>query len=101
MRAAQDELTFSEGLRLRRRVFVRVGQLVLQRRDEVNHPDPQRALELALHMLFGVMQQKAIFGEVRAGAGPAMNDSELARELTRAVLAYLQSTSPEGSETTE
>lgn len=96
VRAAQDELTFSEGLRLRQRVFVRVGQLVLERRDEVAHPDPQRALQLALHMLFGVMQQKAIFGEVRAGAGPAMKDAELVHELTRAVLAYLQSTSPEG-----
>ena len=50
--------------------------------------DPALAVDLGVQLLFGLAQQAATLGEVRAG-DRVLSDAALAREFTRNFLAYL------------
>jgi AcrR family transcriptional regulator len=87
-RAAQDPGFMEEALRFRRRVSARLVGLLLTRRAEIRHPDPELAIDLGVQLAFGVMQQAVMFGEIRVG-DRRLADWELVRELTHNVLAHL------------
>lgn len=89
VRAARSQQVWRDGQRLRSSVIERVVALGLEHRDQIKHPDPAQALELGLLMVFGVLQQKAIWGEVRVRKAP-LKDSELVSEFTRMFAAYLR-----------
>jgi AcrR family transcriptional regulator len=61
---------------------------VLACRDEIRHPDPARAVELALFAVSAACREKILFGSPHA-ASVRVSDDELAREMTRLFLAYL------------
>jgi len=61
--------------------------LLLARRAEIGHPDPDTAARFGLALVFGALETTILFGEMRAV--PALSDDSLAAELTRAYLAYL------------
>lgn len=88
VRAAADAETREEGMRFRQRVSTRISELLLTRRQEISHPDPEVAIDLAVQLAFGLMLQKVIFGEIRAG-DRVLADVAIEAELTRNVLAYL------------
>ncbi len=88
VRAAQDAVVWQDGEQFRARVAEQIAALVLTRRREIRHPDPELAVDLAIQLVFGLMFHKVVFGEVRAG-GRALADSELVRELERGFLAQL------------
>ena len=92
-RAARDPEFMEDGLRFRRNVSERVVALLLARSDEIRHPDPELAIDLGVQLAFGIVHQLVIFGEIRVGAR-RLSDRELERELTRNVLAYLDSPGP-------
>jgi AcrR family transcriptional regulator len=69
-------------------VSSRLSVLVLARRDEVRHPDPERAAAFGLAMAFAAIQSHVVFDEVRSPV-LRMSDAEFARELSSAYLAYL------------
>ena len=79
-RARQERLSHyvSEGL----------CALLLARRDEIAHPDPERAAAFGLTLVVSTLESVLLFGELRSGA-LVLSDDELAAELTRAYLAYL------------
>jgi AcrR family transcriptional regulator len=86
--ALDDPVLLEGGLRFRRNVEERLGALFLSRRDEMSHPDPALAIELAIQTAFAIMQQHVLIEETRA-QGRALSDDELRRELTTLVLRYV------------
>jgi AcrR family transcriptional regulator len=87
-RGVQDPAFRRDALRFRRRVSERLGALLLNRRAELAHPQPEVAIDLGVHSALALMLQDALYGETRA-AGRALSRAALARELTRGFLAYL------------
>ncbi len=87
-RATRDPEFIEDGLRFRRQVSEQVCALMLTRRDQLHHPDPELAVDLAVQLAFGLVQQVVIFGEIRAG-GRRLSDDELVEELTKNVLSYV------------
>lgn len=71
-------------------VYVMQGlsRLLLARRDEIGHPDPERAVSFALVQMFAVLVQVYTTGR-RDVALVRMGDREITRELTNSCLAYL------------
>ncbi|MBX3027592.1 TetR/AcrR family transcriptional regulator [bacterium] len=86
--ALQDPVLLEGGLRFRRTVEERLSALFLTRRDEMSHPDPGLAIELAIQTAFAIMQQHVLIEETRAQGRP-LSDAELRRELTTLVLRYV------------
>jgi AcrR family transcriptional regulator len=87
-RAIQDPVVRADALRFRRRASERVGALLLSRRDELSHPDPERAIDLGIQTAFALMQQHVLIGETSAG-GRALSDEDLCSELTHLFSAYI------------
>lgn len=83
-----NDETLREVLALRREASARFVALLHDRREVFSHPHPERAVDLAVQLAFGLMQQVILFGEIRAGGRP-LSDEEIAEELIRNVLSYL------------
>lgn len=87
-RSVQNEQLWELGKRLRASVIDRFAALVLRRRDQITHPDPELAVELGAQMVFALMDQAVIFGELRVRGEP-VSDEQVADELERSFIAYL------------
>lgn len=87
-RFAENPEMLRRGLGLRTAVLRRFGQLVLTYRDEIGHPEPDLAVDLAAQMMFALMDQLVVWGSLRAG-GEALDQARIAAELERSFLAYL------------
>ena len=79
-RARQDRLTHY--------VDERVCELLLARKNEIVHANPELAVHFGLILVFSALQDVMLFGELRS-RGLAFSDEEFATELTRAYIAYL------------
>lgn len=66
----------------------RLSALVLSRRDEIAHPQPKRAVEMALRVVTATLEQRNAFA-VSALPDVDVPDAVLVRELDRMVCAYL------------
>lgn len=66
----------------------RLSALVLSRRDEIAHPQPKRAVEMALRVVTATLEQRNAFA-VSALPDVDVSDEVLVRELDRMVCAYL------------
>jgi AcrR family transcriptional regulator len=74
--------------RLSHYVIARLSALVLERRGELSHADPERATRFALMLVFSALETMILFGEMRS-ALLSFSDEDLANELARSTLAYL------------
>jgi AcrR family transcriptional regulator len=74
--------------RLSHHVIARLSALVLARRKELAHPDPERATRFGLMLVFSALETMILFGEMRSSL-LSLSDDDLANELTRSTLAYL------------
>lgn len=74
--------------RLSHYVHDKLVALLLARRDEIRHPDPEQAAGFGLTFVFSTIESAVLFGELRTVA-LAFSDHDLAAELSRAYLAYL------------
>ena len=88
LRAARDPKSFEDGRRFRLEVSERISALLMVRRGEIRHPDPERAIDLAVQLGFAFMEQASLLGDVRAG-GRVLSETEIIDEFTRIFLAYL------------
>ena len=62
-------------------------QLVMLRVEEVGHPEPERAADLAFEALIGVLDHRLIFGEFTATS--VTDDTQMVAELTELVSRVL------------
>ena len=74
--------------RLSHHVIARLCLLVLARRGEIAHPDPERATRFGLMLVFSALESLILFGEMRSSL-LSLSDDDLANELARSTLAYL------------
>jgi AcrR family transcriptional regulator len=77
--------------RLSHHVIARLSALLLERRDQLSHPDPDRATRFAMMLVFSTLETMILFGEMRSSL-LTLSDDDLAGELTRSTLAYLGAT---------
>jgi AcrR family transcriptional regulator len=86
---SQPDPRFAEhATALNRHVHGRLRALLLEREDEISHPDPGRAVALGLLLVDGATREAILFGETAWLPGRP-SDTVLVRELTGAWLAYL------------
>jgi AcrR family transcriptional regulator len=95
-RAAQDPDSQRDGLHFQRGVSTRMTTLLLARRHEIRHPDPELAIDLGVQAAFSLMSQKLLFGDVCAG-GRSLSDEDLVEQMTLNFLAYLGTPAPRRS----
>jgi AcrR family transcriptional regulator len=74
--------------RLSHYVNEKLSALLLARAAEIAHPDPARAAAFGLTFTVSTIESIVLFGEMRSNV-LALRDDELAAELARAYLAYL------------
>ena len=74
--------------RLSHHVIARLCALLLARREQLAHPDPERATRLGMMLVFSALETMILFGEMRSSL-LLLSDDDLADELTRSTLAYL------------
>jgi AcrR family transcriptional regulator len=87
-RALSDEQMRERALKLRRHVVLGLSRLMLDRREEITHPDPETAVSLALIQAVALVTQRftLAFGEIEP---VRMSDERVAHEITTSCLAYL------------
>jgi hypothetical protein len=61
--------------------------VLLPRRDQIGHPDPERAIELGFMMVIGALRELVVFGEI--WPAPPAADAALVDEVARMYRAYL------------
>jgi len=88
-RSAQQPGFEAEVQRFRERMVHGFRRLLLSRRDEMGHPDPELAIDMALEAAFAFMQSRILSGGRPLVAGPPIDDARLERELVRHFLAYV------------
>lgn len=79
--------------RLSHHIHALLGALLLARRDEIRHPQPERAVVFGLAIVFSTLESSMLFGELRS-TELVLDDDELAAETARAYLAYLGVAAP-------
>jgi AcrR family transcriptional regulator len=88
-RGLTDAAMRERSIRLIHYVMAGLSRLVLARRAELDHPEPERAVAFALMQMFSLLAHVYTAG-YRDLALVRMSDAEIARELVESCLAYLR-----------
>ncbi len=67
----------------------RLARLALTKRDEITHPDPERAIDMSLRAVTATLEQRNAFS-VSGLPEVEVEESILVEELTRMVRSYLR-----------
>jgi AcrR family transcriptional regulator len=62
---------------------------LLECRDEITHPDPERAVDMIAFILPAIGREKILFGDAPHASTVQIEDAALEEELIRMALAYL------------
>ena len=87
-RAKSEASTIERKKRLVAHVGEHLESLLLARAERIGHPNPEAAIRFGLRLVLSTLEQAILFDETGAYGVPN-SDEQLARELTRAYLAYL------------
>lgn len=88
VRGAVDPTFTDEARAVGAHLAGRVQALLADRRDEIPHPDPARAVDVALKALMGLVQQLALFGPGGV-TGAAHDEAALLDDARRMVFGVL------------
>ena len=88
VRAPADARIDKRKERLIAHICDRLQPLLLQRRDEIHHPEPEVAARFAFRVVLGVLKETVLFAGPEAHGVPR-SDELLSEELGRVFLAYL------------
>jgi AcrR family transcriptional regulator len=90
LRARVDPVIQASGRRVNAHYIERLRQVLLDpsRRDEVTHPDPERAIALGFMMFYGALRETTVFGEVWPDHDRLVG-SDLGDQMARLYLAFL------------
>ncbi len=86
--ALSDEATRDSSLRLRRHVLGRLCELLLARRGEIKHPDPEHAVPFSLVQAGALMTEFYLTG-MRDTALLPSSDQKIAEEIVHSCCSYL------------
>jgi AcrR family transcriptional regulator len=84
LRASKDASFREQVHAMNNLISNRMGKLLKQRRDEINHPKPEQAIKSVAHMVLGILNQHTITGTLGG-----LSQKALAEELKRVFLTYL------------
>lgn len=70
-------------------LYERLAELLLACRGEISHPDPEHAVRFGLLMAASVFREKILFAGAPHASAVQASDRDLAREVSRALMAYL------------
>ena len=87
LRARTDTVLQASALEVNVKFIHQLRALLLPRRDQMTHPDPERAIELGFMMMIGSLRELVVFGEI--WPAPPAHDPALAAEVTRMYCGYL------------
>jgi AcrR family transcriptional regulator len=92
MRALHAQAAVDDAFRVReeqmnRHIARRFSQALLQWRDDIGHPDPERAIDFAVVSLLGALIQRVFF---RGPGALAFDDAQFSEHLIDAFLAHLR-----------
>lgn len=87
-RAMTDELMRERSMKLNRYVIAGISELMIERIDEIRHPDPRTAISFALVQATALLIHYYTAGIRDVGSAP-LSDAKVAQELTTSCLAYL------------
>lgn len=88
-RALSDGTIWERAVRVRTRLMDSLSQLLLDRRDEIGHPDPPLAVSFALVQAMALLTEYYTVGMREIERVP-MNDRMVVDQLLSSCLAYLQ-----------
>lgn len=92
-RAMTDEPMRERAMKLNRHVIAGISNLLIERSDEIHHPDPRTAVSFALAQATALLIHGYTAGFRDFGSAP-MSDARIAQELTTSCLAYLGVSDP-------
>lgn len=84
---ARDPERWAPAVAFRRRVVDAIAQVLLLRREEIRHPDPERAVRFALTQALAVTDQRALYAHVEGL--DSWTDADVRVELQRSIVGYL------------
>ena len=87
LRARTDTILQQSALEVNKRFIERISVLLLARKAEMSHPDPERAIELGFMMTIGALRELVVFGET--WPSPPAHTPVLAAEISRMYRGYL------------
>lgn len=88
LRARVDPVLQQSARQVNAEYINRLKVLMLPRRDQMSHPEPERAIELGYMIVVGALRETVLFGEVWPHPERVVDDG-LSAELARVYLAYL------------
>lgn len=95
LHARQRPDAVSDETRRRRVPFHRaLGEPLLRHRDEIRHPDPERAVQMALFFGMATCRDRILFDYSPHASALGASDEELREEIERMMLAYLTAALP-------
>ena len=87
LRARTDTVLQQNALQVNEQYLSKLRALLMPRREQMNHPDPHRAIELGFMMMIGSLRELVVFGEI--WPAPPASDVALAAEVARMYCGYL------------
>ncbi len=87
-RGISDREFAIRGARLFQHISASLSDLLMERRDEIGHPNPALAIDLGLRMVFDTLDQTTLAADIQRTIYP-LSDQELSEELIRMLLGYL------------
>ena len=87
VRARMDVVLEQSAMEVNAHFVAKLRTLLLRRRDDMTHPDPERAVELGFMMVVGALREVIVFGE--SWPAPPTDMDTLSAEITRMYCAYL------------
>jgi hypothetical protein len=88
VRCSLDDSFLEAGAQLHRHVSARLRQLLLARRHEIEHPNPELAVDFGLRLVMNLLDMNTLFGHV-SPSDFSLSAVALARELQAAYCRYL------------
>lgn len=88
VQAVFDPGVRSQGERANAERRDKVVEILMTHRDQIRHPDPEKAARWVYSMLMATMRERVTYGE-RADLSGGFSDDALVAELTRVATSYL------------
>jgi AcrR family transcriptional regulator len=87
LRARTDTVLQQSALHVNEEYLKKLRALLLPRRAQIGHPEPDRAIELGFMMMIGALRELVVFGET--WPAPPAHTPALAAEVARMFCGYL------------